>query len=284
MTEPTTSPSLPKHTDKVEEPKDMFHILQMIKDVNPSGGFTPLDLPNLFSWHDASDSSTITTSDSNVTLWEDKSGNGIDLADGPIELGPTVATADQNGLDSLVFGVGDRSTMTNITAWDDVGATDITVAVLCRPTSIDTTGRGVVFIGEVATSGDMHILFDTDVTNNMKVYTDIQGGGGGASQTVTPVSSISANDPVSVILTRSATDAGAIINGVAGNESFEPNSQLVIGTAALNNDGRFGVGWQTSESDNFIGKVYEVITCKGVISESDKTNLTSYWQNKWGIS
>jgi hypothetical protein len=238
---------------------------------------SPLDLPNLYSWHDASDSDTITTSGSNVTLWEDKSTNGIDLT--VTATGPTLATADQNGLDAVVFS-GAAGGIRNATAWDGKGTTDITVAILCRPTTIDSSSDGVVHVGDYGFNGNVHISFRTDLTNNMRVYSTSNGSAD--AQVINPSASISAGDPLSVIYTRTAGSGGALISGVTGTEDRDPTSQITIG--GNTGDGYFAVGFYYSTGNAFAGKIYEVITCDGVMSEADQASLRTYWQNKWGIS
>ena len=70
----------------------------------PSGGglWTPADVTTT-AWYDASDSSTVTVSGTDVTAWADKSGNGYNATQTGSE-NPTYATALVNGLNSIEFG------------------------------------------------------------------------------------------------------------------------------------------------------------------------------------
>lgn len=62
-----------------------------------------LPLANIQLWLDASDASTITLTSGAVSNWADKSGNGIDFAQGTAMNRPIVQAAEQNGRDVIRF-------------------------------------------------------------------------------------------------------------------------------------------------------------------------------------
>ena len=64
--------------------------------------WTPADISTL-AWYDAADASTITLNGSNVSQWDDKSGNGYHATQGTASLQPTNAASSFNGNNSLVF-------------------------------------------------------------------------------------------------------------------------------------------------------------------------------------
>lgn len=69
-------------------------------------GSLPSNLPSLKLWLDASDSSSITLAGSDLTTWNDKSGTGNHLTEATNR--PSIATAQQNGLDGVYFdGTGE---------------------------------------------------------------------------------------------------------------------------------------------------------------------------------
>jgi hypothetical protein len=79
--------------------------------------FTPLHLqPQL--WLDASDLTTITLSGSNVTQWDDKSGNGRNLTQGTAAARPISGTVSQNGLNVLHFESGDVLAHSTASTWN----------------------------------------------------------------------------------------------------------------------------------------------------------------------
>jgi hypothetical protein len=85
----------------------MTPIVQYIDSGSPE--WTPASLADARMWLDASDSSTITLSGSSISLWEDKVGSNdatdaVNSSNVTITTArPTIATADQNGLDAIAF-------------------------------------------------------------------------------------------------------------------------------------------------------------------------------------
>lgn len=67
-------------------------------------------------WLDASDSSTVTLSGSEVTQWNDKSGNGLNCSQATSANRPIIASAAQNSLNTIRFVASDYlSASSNIT-------------------------------------------------------------------------------------------------------------------------------------------------------------------------
>jgi len=66
--------------------------------------FVPSDIPNLYQWLDASDSSSITSSSGLISQWNDKSGNGYHATQSADNKKPSTSTSPSNGLPSVVFG------------------------------------------------------------------------------------------------------------------------------------------------------------------------------------
>ena len=73
-----------------------------------TSGFSPLSLPNLALWLDASDSSTVTLDGSNnVSEWRDKSGNLRHSTQASTLLRPAYTSAAVNGLNAITFDAAD---------------------------------------------------------------------------------------------------------------------------------------------------------------------------------
>ena len=83
-----------------------YQPFKLITPLSPT--FTPLQIPGCALWLDAADRSTLTLSGSNVTQWNDKSGNGFN-ATIPVVAGivnPVHAVGAQNGNSILQFRSG----------------------------------------------------------------------------------------------------------------------------------------------------------------------------------
>ena len=71
-------------------------------------GFDPKSIANLSVWYDASDATTITLNGSNVSQWNDKSGNGYHASQSTSANQPAYVTNDRNGRPVVSFdGVND---------------------------------------------------------------------------------------------------------------------------------------------------------------------------------
>jgi hypothetical protein len=65
--------------------------------------FSPLSLPGLTLWLDASDLTTITEASGSVSQWDDKSGNGYAFTQDTAASQPATGTVTQNGRNTLAF-------------------------------------------------------------------------------------------------------------------------------------------------------------------------------------
>ena len=70
-----------------------------------AGGWTPLQLPNLLAWYDATDLSTIddSTTSGRVEEWQDKSGNGHHVTQSTLANKPYTGIRTIGGLNALDF-------------------------------------------------------------------------------------------------------------------------------------------------------------------------------------
>lgn len=75
--------------------------------------WSPLSLPNLLNWHDASDAATITLVGAKVSVWGDKSGNGNNAVQANDALRPTLSAANLNGLNVIDYPTGGQNMTLN---------------------------------------------------------------------------------------------------------------------------------------------------------------------------
>jgi hypothetical protein len=79
----------------------MLEALAGITQQQGAGGFDPKSISGLVGWYDASDTSTLTLSGSNVTAFADKSDYGYDLTNAVSN--SAVSGATVNGLNAVTF-------------------------------------------------------------------------------------------------------------------------------------------------------------------------------------
>jgi hypothetical protein len=125
--------------------------------------FTPLDLSPAL-WLDASDATTITSSGSpaKVSQWNDKSGNGYNVAQGTGANQPTTGATTKNGLNVLDFD-GSNDVLISGTVAMPSGNTARTAVVVSKR----TTGGFPFMYGSSATNKAWGI--DQGFTANMRV-------------------------------------------------------------------------------------------------------------------
>jgi hypothetical protein len=70
------------------------------------GGWSPLDLPDLWAWWDADDGDTITEASGLVEEWGDKSGDSRTLSQAASGARPLLVANERNGRDIIRFSTG----------------------------------------------------------------------------------------------------------------------------------------------------------------------------------
>ncbi|MBY0355517.1 MAG: hypothetical protein K2Q12_07280 [Rickettsiales bacterium] len=239
----------------------------------PIAAFSPLLIPNLHAWFDASDAATITASGGLVSQWNDKSGNARHAtAAGAAR--PAIQSAVINGLDSLysdgASGVGMTfphalTNTSNITAFLVFRANPI-----ADPTS--STQNGLTAISSINGVTNCYIGF-RQTSNSHGVVQGLVGGtgltlGNGSSYTNARVYSGRIG----------ASNAAAWHNGTQrfnvarGGGPFTVNSTGSIFNEAPINAARAAVGW-----------IPEVLYFARELSDIERRQVEAYLINKWGV-
>lgn len=107
---------------------------------NRGAAFSPLDIPDLAGWWDASDTTTITEASGSVSQIDDKSGNNRNLVQSLLADQPATGTATVNGLNVLSYDGDDwlRASTTFATT-----ASGITMVAVMQHIAEDWTTIGV---------------------------------------------------------------------------------------------------------------------------------------------
>jgi hypothetical protein len=239
--------------------------------------FDPRTIAGIYAWWDASDSATITT-DTGVSVWADKSGNGRNATQSTGNNQPT-RTVTINGRLALTFdGTNDSLSFTGASRTDET----MLVVARQRDSAADTantnrygtllgsssSSRGHTFRSQYA-SAPSNFLFDS-------VFSGFTSGTNRVVRTVTGVrSGDTAGDiPLNVYTISRSTSAGIsqFINNQAGGTATT--------SEALTLD-RIGVGGTTNY---WIGEVCEVLLYSRAITAAERTRATDYLMERWGIS
>lgn len=228
----------------------------------------PTDIPNAVLWLDASDLGSISSSGSNVTQWNDKSGAANHFAQGTIGSQPQTGTSSVNGLNTLTFSGSQH--LLGPSAVLSGGDDEYTYFAVWNPTTtsgarsvyeqgsggsqrsaILTVGNRYGFNGE---SNDRHDLVPFD-TNTFRVTDmEINNTAGGANVRV--------------------YDNGDYFFGTTGNP----------GALNVNTNGT-AVGKKVNVNGEFFqGQIAEIIVYDRVLTNDERADVSEYFNSKFAFS
>ena len=243
--------------------------------------FAPDDISGLILWFDASDITTITkTGSDKVSDWEDKSANGLDLAQTSDSLRPTWIENGINGLDIIEFF--------NAQWMDQVAdaltrPTNITVLVVHQPDSVTNAH----FIAGVPDSGDAnwdapfigwHVGTENVDAIEGRYWLQI----GSTNREWTVSNELSGGTLVSQMLWYDGTDRRSYLDNA---NSFDDNTF----TGDITYDGgdapNFIVGARKTQNldEYYDGQLCEIIVYDSAVSTANRASLNTYVAAKWGI-
>jgi hypothetical protein len=243
--------------------------------------FSPSSIAGLKGWYDASDTASISLSGSNVTQWNDKSGNGYHVTQGTAARRPVSGTTTLNSKNVIVFDGNDVLQAATASDWkfmnDASGSTTFLVfrVTTGNPFILDTCG---------GTTGNTGISFFRAGTNTFGWQT-VRGVGG---TYVIEYNNQTLNTGTDYYFSNKADPANATasqraifkVNGGANNT---PNAR----TGALNNvnpaHALYIGSYDTAGSDGLNGYIAELIVYSGLLSDTDIGTLNSYLASKWGL-
>jgi hypothetical protein len=215
------------------------------------GAWSPLDLPSLWAWWDASDADTFTYSSGTLASeWRDKSGNDNHFTAGS-GLEPS-RSGTQNSLDTLVFdGTNDRMVASGLSITQP-----LSVAYACNLTGMDRSVIGSRTGGSLQTYGS--------ATNSQKRMF------AGVEQIV------SSADP------RGVNVWGFVFNGSSskGWKNTTASGTLNPGTGSLAGGVVIGVR-DPFTVPTFATAIFEIVITSDAMSDDNYSQLQSYLKAKW---
>jgi hypothetical protein len=239
----------------------------------PSAAFFPTSIANCLLWLDASDTGTISVSGSDVTQWDDKSGNAHHLAQTVGAERPVSGTRTMNSLNVVDFGTSEF-----LTRSDALGLTG----------NPDCTMVFVLNIDANVTGADTFMLLgkDVPVTTDREI---IQATGGGAyawrfnngNETYSvPATGV---DNILMFERASGTDIAASKLFRGGVEDSPTSSSSgTLFPNILDEITLLGKYDLTPTGSGLDGVMAEVIVYNKVLTTAEKNQLGNYLSDKWG--
>lgn len=223
-----------------------------------TNSFSPLQIPNLALWLDASDAGSITLDGSNnVSQWNDKSGNARNATQATPSNRPSYSSSNQiNGINCPHFDATDD----NLTTPSFTITQPCTYFIVARSLTSDTSSRTIIdgltqrqYIGLGSTS---FVLFA-----GTNIWTSFAKPAAGSSFMFTLIYDGASTLPR--------------LNGVNGTVSSSPGTGSLTGGMRI---GRFGAsvnyGWD--------GQIAEIIAYQGALNLTQIAAIEAYLKNKWG--
>lgn len=249
----------------------MLHHLRR-KGTVSAPSWSPTDMgADLLGWYDAQDSGSLTLSGSDVTQWNDKSGNSMHLTQGTAGRYPQYsATSFNSSYPGLTFS---DDYMEKSSYGLTSGAVCAAFIVCTMTTNCDTYGRAVTYgnyptAADYDTSGNGVFILRDNTTNAVTAYTT------GASRSS---KGVSLSTPMWVGSVFDGTNHTMYVDNVAASSSafsgaFTNSRILRVGTSLA----------VSASTEYWDGVISEVIITKATVDSTLLTNIDTYF-NRWGI-
>ena len=255
----------------------------LVATISPAA---PAPVAGYKAWYDASDTATISKTGSNVTQWNDKSANALNLVQATGIKQPLSGTRTQNGKNMIDFDGSDDVLSSNASAatWQFLtNNTNSTVfAVLFVDTAADYRGIFDVSGGSIANVTSYTWAID----NTDKFFGGVGTNAGGTyNWLANSVSSFTDNTAAQFAVVSDTTNATAANRGlIYKNGTLVFNSNTYTGTYSSSNPSQpLNVGGLTGSADSFDGGICEIIIYNSILSSGDITKNVNYLATKWGL-
>jgi hypothetical protein len=224
-----------------------------------AGAFDPTDVSGLTAWYDASDTGSLTLSGSEVTQWNDLSGNGFHLTRIDTNTGPDSGTRTKNSLNVLDFSGGKRLGNNGLAS-----TSSYSIFVVC----VQDSTPGSPFIATIAyfQGGTEHGIRTTSTKAEM-----VSTAGGAVVVQATAYTNgnwrqlYGSHDGGNIALRQNASAIGT--SAVPGAPASNP----------------FRVGAYANGSRALDGGIAEVLIYRTVLTNgSDIDDIEAYLDTKWG--
>ena len=239
--------------------------------------FSPLSLPNLKAWYDASDTSTI-TGGAAVSQWNDKSPNGYHLSQATATKKPSSGTRTLNSLNVIDFdGTNDILTAATASDWTFLSNSSASTAFAVFILD-DTNPSAFLTTHTIGTTIGLSVYYNTelgafvsngtaDVVYNATAQT-VSTGNAYAYWLTDPANATAANR------------SEIYYNGVLKNKNNTATATASSSTPhyALSTGGR-----QNDDAYSLNGAMCEIIICSGLLSATNITKTKDYLTAKWGV-
>jgi len=212
----------------------------------------PTSIPGCALWLDAADATTLTLSGSNVTQWNDKSGNGRNATGG---VSPTFSNS------GVVFNGANTYLATTYSA------VPTAETFFCVATWTGSASRNYCIIGTSATNGRNFNILPTGGSNTIKW--DKWGVAGYAY-----TGGVQSNVPFL---------ASGFFTGSNGQTTLNGGTSSTIDSFSFSGTGTTNIGTGVL-GDYYQGTINEIVIYNTVLTSTQRQQIEGYLAWKWGLS
>lgn len=237
---------------------------------------TPLSISGCTLWLDASDSSTITRSGSNMTQWNDKSGLGKNMVPWTTFSNATVSSNFQNGRDVLNFsGAGVYQAPTSSAVYP----VDLYIVMALKDL---TTHVDVISMTPATTTDNFNAL-------GFSEYATSRWYNGSSGFARTPNTSSTSNETSTsfLLMNWSISNSNYVLrrNGIQLSKTASYTFTLTAGSI-------FQIGWRIaptifspgSYAGAFKGYIGEIVAYNSQLGDVQRQQVETYLGLKWGLN
>jgi len=254
----------------------------------PQSIFQPTSFPSCTLWLDAADENTVIRSGSNVTQWNDKSGNGTNLVSNASFLRPTYISNERSLNFTAVVSVS--STVLENTSVPAITSNSITVfgvyKRIAQASGATTTYQRFISASSSSASDNASINGFNINTNNTNTQLSYERN----SSTLVTNATTTSSFILSFVLNGTASGVGSF----AGNTQyiFQNGSQLTSGTGLSNGSAfniqriRLGNAVQnggTPATEPYNGTISEVLFYSTILTPFQVQQVEGYLAWKWSL-
>lgn len=235
---------------------------------------------------DAATSSSITLNGSNVSQWNDLSGNGYNFSQGTAAAQPLLKTANLNGLDTIEWLGNDKLDSTAASSvWKIFNdGTDYLVCFVAK----FKTQTGYFLNTDAESSGNTggRIHWITDGSLNNAAMRGVSGTN--AFSNTTSAATYPSDTWKNIGILADPDNATAanrsdikINNGASIKNNVSTNS---VSTSNPASTWLLGAYSGDATTDRMIGEIAEIVVCTGAnATDANRTTIYNYLNSKWGI-
>lgn len=236
--------------------------------------FSPDLISGLAAWLDASDSSTITTSNGNVTAWTDKSNNSRDMTTSSAGQQGQLYSANQNGLDGIYCD-----------------GTDDYIEIGGSVFDMNTGGTVIMLVKAVSggNSASNDSLFNINNSGDNGRFYSQPYTGAVANRMTDTVGTSTAQENTNIIddsahmVTSTWAYSSFITTAIDGNLTPISTATNAKGADAWQGTNKI-ICANRNKSQSFEAVVYEFLYWESVLSTSQIQTLEGYLAHKWGTT